>query len=402
MARSSKSNNVKAPATAGGQALGYGLQYTRLTAILLEAPEGAHCSMEVLDDVVEHGPVDSQRLVQSKSALADNPVADRATSLWKSLFNWLQLIRGGFVRTEDTIFELYVSRPVSGKIVSSFHAAETSAEASAALDEAKRELWGNPPDFQAREAIRSDLALYVNSILEADTSEVIPLIQRMQLTCGSGSPQADIETILRTHPVPQAKIGKIADYICGWVKRRVDERLEKSLPAVISRDEFHTAYTACCRAENCNIILRSLGRKPTEPERTERLPDDFVRQLDVIDVSFEDKLEAISDFLRACWDRAHWAEVGDVDEYSFDELDASLKRTWKNHAQAVALEHRSSHDAQKGQMLLLKCVQHEATVQGMTPPCHFVPGCFHRLADELEVGWHPKYKQLLQNQLVDL
>jgi hypothetical protein len=381
--------------------LGYGLQYTRLTAMLLEASEGAYCSMEVLDDVVEHGPTDGQRLVQSKSALTDNPVADRATSLWKSLFNWLQLIRGGFVKTENTIFELYVSRPVSGMIVSSFHEAETSAAASAALDEAKRELWGHPPDFQARKAIRSDLAQYVNSVLEAKNSEILPLIQRMQLTCGSGSPQADIETIIRTHPVPQSKIGKIADYICGWVKRRVDERLEKSLPAVISRDEFHTAYTACCRAENCDTILRSLGRHPTEPEKTERLPDDFVQQLDLIDVSFEDKLEAVSDFLRACWDRAHWAEVGDVDEYSFDELDASLKRTWKNHAQSVALEHRSLQDVERGQRLLLKCVQHAATVQGMTPPSHFVPGCFHRLADEMEVGWHPKYKQMLRNQLVD-
>lgn len=59
--------------------------------MLLEAAEGTHCSMEVLDDVVEHGPTENHRLVQSKSALTDNPVADRATSLWKSLFNWLQL-----------------------------------------------------------------------------------------------------------------------------------------------------------------------------------------------------------------------------------------------------------------------------------------------------------------------
>ena len=181
----------------------------------------------------------------------------------------------------------------------------------------------------------------------------------------------------------------------------MDERLEKNLPAVISRDLFHTAYTACCRAENCDTILRSLGRHPTEPEKTERLPDDFVQQLDLIDVSFEDKLEAISDFLRACWDRAHWAEVGDVDEYSFDELDTSLKRTWKNHAQSIALEHQSLQEVEQGQRLLLKCVQHAATVQGMTPPSHFVPGCFHRLADEMQVGWHPQYKQMLRNHPVD-
>jgi len=369
--------------------------------MLLEAPEGTHCSMEVLDDVVEHGPIDSQRLVQSKSALTDNPVADRATSLWKSLFNWLQLIRGGFVKTENTIYELYVSRQVSGRIVCSFHEAETHEAASTALDQAKRELLGDPPDFLAKQTIRADLAKYVIPVLEAKSSEIVPLIQRMRLTCGSGSPQADIEAIVRTHPVSPDRVRKITDYLCGWVKRRIDERLEQSLPAVLSRDAFHKEYTAFLRAENCNTILRSLGRKPTEPEKTERLPDDFVRQLDIIEVSFEDKLEAISDFLRACWDRAYWSEVGDVDEYSFDELDAGLKRSWKNHALSVALEHRSLQDVERGQRLLLKCVQHEATVQGMTPPSHFVPGCFHLLADDLEVGWHPEYKQLLLNQLVD-
>ena len=85
MAQIPKPNKANVPATAGGQALGYGLQYTRLTEMLLKASEGTYCSMEVLDDVVEHGPTDIQRLVQSKSALTDNPVADRATSLWKAV-----------------------------------------------------------------------------------------------------------------------------------------------------------------------------------------------------------------------------------------------------------------------------------------------------------------------------
>ena len=30
-----------------GQALGYALQYTRLTQMLLQAPEGSFCSMEI-------------------------------------------------------------------------------------------------------------------------------------------------------------------------------------------------------------------------------------------------------------------------------------------------------------------------------------------------------------------
>ncbi|CDG47936.1 hypothetical protein SCTVLC_1222 [Serratia symbiotica SCt-VLC] len=36
-----------------GQALGYSLQFTRLTHLLLLAPEGSVCRMELLDDVAQ-------------------------------------------------------------------------------------------------------------------------------------------------------------------------------------------------------------------------------------------------------------------------------------------------------------------------------------------------------------
>jgi hypothetical protein len=393
VATKNKSDST-APATAAGQALGYSLQFTRLTLLLLNAPEGSFCSLEYLDDVAleAEGAV---QLVQTKSALADNPVADRATSLWKTLYNWHQLVLKGFVDTGKTLFEIYVSRPVSGPIVQSFHTASDAASARAALEKARNEIWGEAPTHPLKAAIRDDLAVYVNAILSADEREILPLIQRMSLKCGGGSPQDDLETFLRSHPIQASKTKKVADYLCGWVKRRADERMEKSLPALIARDDFHAAYTAFCSAEVSNSILVSLGRKPKGPETAERLSDDFVRQLELIEATFEDKLEAVSDYLRACWDRAHWAEVGDVDENSFDELDDSLKRTWKNLSRGISIESKQVEELERGQLLLLKCMQHKAPLRGMTTPEHFTPGCFHRLSDGHELGWHPQFKTLL-------
>src|SRR4030066_152552 len=115
----------KAPATAPGQALGFSLQFTPLPAMLLDAPDGNWCSLEVLDDVAKQGEGGMTTVSQSKSALTDNPVADRAISLWKTLFNWLELVRSGFVEPRDTKFELYVSRPVKGGFIDSFHASHT-------------------------------------------------------------------------------------------------------------------------------------------------------------------------------------------------------------------------------------------------------------------------------------
>lgn len=386
----------KAPATAPGQALGYGLQYTRLTAMLLTASEGSSCSIEVLDDVTQESATGEVHLVQSKSALTGNPVSDRAMSLWKTLFNWLELAKRKLIRPETTTFEIYVSRPVDGEIVNAFSSAKTIDEAVGAITQARRILWGIPPNFQLRQELSNDIARYVNGILETNESLVMPIIKNLHLTYGSGSPQADIETIIRSHPVSPSKVSDIADHMCGWVKRQADMRLEKSLPAVISRDDFHQKYRTYCQRVDRETILKSSASVPTREQRLRRLPDIFVQQLSLIELDFEEQLSAISDFLMACADRTNWAKAGDVDETSFDELDEVLTRMWKSKARANHIEHQDKREADRGQLLYAECMEHNAPVQAMSTPPYFNPGCLHRLADSQIVGWHPRFKKILE------
>jgi hypothetical protein len=93
-----------------------------------------------------------------------------------------------------------------------------------------------------------------------------------------------------------------------------------------------------------------------------------------------------------------WSKTGDVHEESFDELDNKLNRTWRNHRNSTDLEASSKSEVERGLLLHARCMLHEAKVQGMEPPGHFVPGCFHRLADGMVIGWHPKYRNLLDNK----
>jgi len=218
----------------------------------------------------------------------------------------------------------------------------------------------------------------------------------MRLVCGSGSPQGDIEAAIRRGPVSEARVFDIADKMCGWVKRTIDKKLEEKLPALISYEDFHREYVAFVRSVDRDIMLKSLARKPSEAEKLERVLDLFVQQLDLIEMTFDEKLAAISDFLTASRDRAIWSKAGDVHEDAFVELDASLTRTWSNLRKATELEASSQSDVKRGQLLHLRCMLHSAKVQGMEVPAHFVPGCFHGLADEIVVGWHPAFLKLIK------
>lgn len=364
--------------------------------MLFDAPLGHWCSLEVLDDVATISGSGKTTLTQSKSALTDNPVSDRAVSLWKTLFNWLQLVKSGQVDPANTTFELYVSRPVSGQFVNSFHQSDTYEKARVAIEATRLELWGTPPLFAKRAKLSETLGRYVNDVLEADDKMLLPIIANLRLECGSGSPQSDIESAIRRHPVSDAKVFDIADKMCGWVKREVDKQLEKGLPAVISSNEFHREYTSYVRRIDRELIIKSVAKKPSEAEKWERLPDTFVQQLDLIERTFDEKLEAISDYLQACWDRALWSESGEIHEESFAQLNDNLDRTWRNLNLEVSLEAQSKPEVHRGQLLYAKCMRHTAPIQGMEPPPHFVPGCFHCLADDLKIGWHPAYHTLLK------
>ena len=398
MPRTAKSTakKEKARATAPGQLLGYGLQYTRLTTMLLGAPEGAVCSIEVLDDVAATFADGHAKVCQSKSSLTDNPVSDHAVSLWKTISNWVKLVQDEHVDASRTIFELYISRPVDGAIVSSFHTAETLEDAKRAVEQAKEALWGSAPNHPKKALIADSLKPHVDSVFSTDESVLLPIIAGFRRHCGTGSPQSDIEAAIRRHPISQNRVPDVANHMCGWVKREVDKLLESGQPAWIARDVFHREYASYVRSVDRELILRSWSGQPSDDQKAERLYDIFVRQLDLIELEYDEKLEAISDYLRASTDRARWSQTGEVHEQSFTDLDDNLTRVWRNYNRATEVEAAAKPVTQRGRLLHSRCMTHQAKVQGMEPPAHFVPGCFHALADDRTIGWHPAFRNLLR------
>jgi len=346
--------------------------------------------MEYLDDVAQEDP-EGVKLGQSKSARTANPVADRAKSLWKTLSNWITLAEEDGCDPDRTVFEIYVSRPVSGAMVDAFSAATTLDAAQAAILMARTTLWGKAPKYPLRSAVATEITHYVGKVFGADPELVTRIIKNFTLTCASGSPQADVIAILKKHPISHSRIRDIADHMSGVVKNRIDELLEVGKPAIVTSDEFHTWYTAYVQKIDRDTVLQSHAKRPSDQETEVYLPWVFVQQLDMIGLPFEDKLEAVSDYLMAAADRTAWAASGDVDPTSFDELDVNLKRRWKNKRLACKVAHCDKRLDAQGLALYADCMDLTVAVQQKETPDHFIPGCLHRLAEDLLIGWHPEF-----------
>lgn len=382
---------------APGQLLGYGLQITRLTALLFEAAEGTSCSVEAFDDVAVQSN-NSFQLTQTKSALTGNPVSNRSIQLWKTLAIWARLSSNGNINPRDTSFEIYVSKPVNGTIVDSFAKANSSTAAKQALSSAKDLMYGTAAVPQTE--LPEDLKKHVDEFFSIASNLSEQIVIGFRLTCASGSPHSDLEELIRKHPVSPSKVSDIADHMCGWVKRECEKLLELQQPAVISRDEFHKKYLSYCHRIDRQVILQSAS-KPLDTEIARTKIDDeptFVRQLMLIKTSYDELLRAVSDCLRAATDRTAWAKSGEVDDESLIDLNDSLQRSWQNHKSRCDLLHNKLDEIDRGKHLLLDCMTFQTTVQGMQVPPYFVAGCFHILADEPVIGWHPDYVCLLESR----
>lgn len=397
-----KRAKAKASATAAvapGQALGYYLQETLLTHRLLVAKPGSYLSLEVLDDVALHQDGAPQELVQTTSTSGNNPVADRDPKLWKTLSNWINVVAQHGIDPSHVRFVLYVSAPASGPLVRAMSAASDQAEAQSVLAAMRDALWGPAPEYPKRSALSLPLAKFANAVLSAKDETLIPLIVNFELQNGSGSPHGDfIAELAQQIILEQVDIEVVAPQMLGWVKQKLELSLEKQVPAIVSREEFVVAMRSFIRATAFRHILTSFASIPTSEEKQKHKLKTYVRQLELIELDETRILGAITDFLMSASERVEWAARGLVTPTSFDDLDVNLRHAWDNHGLIAEAAFSSNQAIPRGRSLYANCMNHQAPVQGMTAPPYFVRGCFHRLADGKQVGWHQDFMTLLVDE----
>jgi len=364
---------------------------------LLSAPPGSFVSVEVLDDVAESRPAGNTTLIQAKSVgTRHNPIADHSPELWKTLANWVRAAKNGDIDLARTEFELFVSKKRTGPLAHSFDAARTVADAASALTTAQAKLLHSSSVGRSRRR-KTPTALAPHlAVIFADAAIATEIVSRMSLAFGSGRSSDDVLAPLRTKLISDTVLEIVARQMLGWVKQTLDTLIEQQRPAVISTDDFHTELGAFVRRVDRSEILNCFAPPPNQTavdlELRERV---YVQQLDLIGSDYDTKLAAARDFLRASVNRSVWAAKGLAHRTSFDELEERLKRIWRAKRDAVTVQ-SSHHPAEsQGMLLYAECSQVDASLDGRSVPSHFGPGCYHAMADTLDIGWHPHYRDRL-------
>ena len=376
--------------SAPGQYLGFALQPVRALYHLLTAPKGAKVALELQDDVSVHYADGSVCLEQTKSALKQNPISDWAEDLWKAFDNWRVMLNTGQCKAASSTFRLYVTPAKKGAFAEALAAAKSDEDVDAALAVIKTKLdKKKPPPASAAK---------VKALLDEPDEHRHALFGNFELESDTDDPLESIRDRLRPS-IADANIDIIVRSGIGQAKQAMDRQIQRGEMPILDAEDFRRDFHAFIRQNNLPGLLASLSE----------LPDDtliagiaaarpvFVRQLELIEAAEEDRLRAVSDYLRASGDKAHWAERGEIFSGSLDGWDEDLV---KKHGLAkgdVADLHGEKSAAIQGRLIYRQCAQHIAPLEGRAVPSHFVHGSFNDLADRRRLGWHADYLTMLED-----
>lgn len=371
---------------APGPYLGFALQPVRLCYHLLTCPKGAQVSLEFLDDVAVHNADCTVILEQTKSALRQNPLSDWAVDLWKTLANWLENVSNGTVVPEQSQFQLYVTPYRSGPWAQALNDSNSAADVASLTQEIRSK-------FTKKKT--QTCAPYVQRFLDATENERATVVTKLSVL-SEDDPIEAIRSLIRTTVAPEM-VEILCRSVIGMAKEQADSLIRSGQPPMIDGDRFKANFIAFVQRNNLPGLLSPFTMAPGEDEVAALLytRPTFIRQLDIIDAGEEDRVRAVSDYLRTSADKSLWAESGLVFEGSLREFDNDLVRRHGLISDEVADLFAARDASFRGRQSYRRCAQLQAPLDGRAVPGHFVHGCYNDLAGLMRLGWHPDYRSLL-------
>lgn len=375
---------------AAGQLLGYALQFPRAFYHLLKSGPGDCVCVEVLGDVATvtaGGLIISE---EDKSSIVGNPLTDRSTDLWKTFSNWINAVNNGDLSITNTRFILYCNKTGNPGIVDCFHAAQNNAEASAAIKFAKTTLLDITTEHE--------IWKYYDYSVDKNASILQAIVERFEFQTGNSAGTEALRHELKSQHVADTQIDFFIEKILGWLLKTIMEQIAAKKPAVIRWEEYDREFKVIFERTRCRELVDFTLVYPPDTSNIEqhvKTKPYFIRQLEAIEATEDDILEAVTDYLRSKINLSKWIEDEIIDSEIADDFESRLQKYWKNAKTRIEITHKSLSESERGQLLCADCKSRQEPIRDMSPPISTIEGTYHSLANKPVLGWHPKWSELL-------
>ncbi|QEM12376.1 ABC-three component system protein [Mucilaginibacter rubeus] len=389
MAKSLKTNQHSAP----GPMLGYLFQIERALLWLSTSTEKGYIAIETDDDLVINLKNNKNLGIyyeQDKSAAMSNrnPFSNKSLDLWKTLHIWVMNINNSTIDLDSSQFLLVTNKVVGTCLIKSIVSLKDN---DTEFQNKITELLNNGKSSATQEI--KDYALEVEALDATTRTKLFKNIVVLDLNYVHDRSQFKSFVKDNLHVSNSVPFNSMYKDLLGWLTDLIIEKWINNEQAIISGEELNTYFNdMLVRYMSKPFIERAKDVLPVQDSlRALHKKDNFVKQLDWIDMEEQDILKAIDDFLRARWERVRFAKEGNIpSKKDFISMDDDLFERWENLQKPIK---RSCSDdierKNKGYELYWAVMNHKAKLANYdTEQSYTTKGAYHLMANEFRLGWH--------------
>jgi hypothetical protein len=375
---------------------GYVYQLERALYWLAQSPAGTAVGIETLDDVAVLQP-DSKVLEQDKHSLDEEaqPFDDRSPGLWKTLSIWIEALCTGEVKASSTRFLMVTNITIDDGLVRHIGNAKSDKEIDDCVAALKKAV-ADPPD-----GIKRYLAIVFKPERNGALRE---LIRQCEFVDGAQSTNGgELRSNTISHlQIPEWCISQgdsIANELLGWMEQSAMSAWRRKEPAWIKRDLFVNQFSA--------ILDRR--RREVKRERAEHLIEvtedgigsqkgsTFVKQLHLITDDEYLVDNAIREFIRCNIEKSRLSEEGNITDEDWITFERTLHTRWDKIQRRLIRMQKGQSEQDLGFEIFSETTEsHRELLAGIvTDQIYLTSGTYHRLANMIKLGWHPRYAELI-------
>lgn len=390
-----------------GSFAGFIFQLERALAWLADGslPLDAMVGIETDDDVAVRVPGGIDVREQDKHAVKRPPFTNGSKQLWQPLLNWLAAAADGTLDLRKTRLFLVTNQQLPDACLALLFRPSASPDSSE-VTHCLQQIRAYVGELKAKPQVnqKACLNLMDNFLAYNETTlrNLVHAVECLDARHGSASASLRQNIFNRLQMLSDDPREAILDELTGWSQRQVQELIRAGKPAWITRDSFVRQYRA----------IQERQRRQRRRERSEALIPvadgekdaarslTFVQQLELIDADDEQQLDAIADFIRCNIERSRLTTQGDITPSDWESFDTNIHKFWKNNQRRVlkfanpdteAVETKLGHD------IYTDCLNYRETLAGEpTQEYYLTRGTLHRQSDAEQLGWHPRYQELLR------
>jgi hypothetical protein len=345
-------------------------------------------------DDVEHTTTDGSTLEQHKQHADATPMTDNNVDLWKTLRIWCTGVSAGVIDLKSTDLLLITSSEIAvGSAASLLQRDDRDPGAALSLLQAAAKSSTNKTLTKSMEAWNA-----------LSQPEQIQLLECMTVVGESPNIEMVHDRLLKIagYAVKDEYRAAFVEYLEGWWFNRCIESLRADDSTPVSGEEFDASYHRIKDQFNAeNLPIDDQVRSFTVSDIGELASRCFVRQLQLSEIGSKRILTAVRDYLRASSQRSMWLRQKLVWPQELNRYEAALIEAWEivfdrevdSLGEDATLEKKKAAAA-----AIYRWVEDAAAppLRPRIPDAFLTRGSLHILADDRRVGWHPDYRDLVE------